>query len=132
MSTALSVDQEVAIRHVTAETVGLDVLLLYGSRSRGDARESSDWDFGYLGANTDQSALLAAVVECLGTDAIDLVDLDRASGLLRFRAARDGVTVFARRPRLDDQFRYDAAQFWCDAGPVIERGYDAVLKHIRP
>jgi hypothetical protein len=29
---------------------GLDVLALFGSRARGDARDTSDWDFGYLAA----------------------------------------------------------------------------------
>lgn len=110
---------------------GLELLLLYGSRARGDAHAGSDWDFGYLADPPfDVAGLLAALVERLGSDRIDLVDLSRAGGLLRFRAARDGDTIFERRPGLGDEFRLAAAAFWCDAAPVLERGYAQVLAEL--
>jgi hypothetical protein len=72
-------------------TSGLDVLLLFGSRGRGDAH---------------------------------------AGGLLRHRAARDGQVVFEARPRLAEQFRLDASQFWCDAAYMPRHGYDEVLEEL--
>ena len=84
-----------AIRKVAAQHAGLQILVLFGSRARGEATARSDWDLGYLGdSSLDREGLLADLVAAAGTEAIDLVDLDRASGLVRFRAARDAVIVF--------------------------------------
>lgn len=114
-------------------TVGLDLLLLFGSRARGDARPGADWDFGYLADDAaDISGLLAALVEAIEDDHVDLVDLRRASGLLRYRAACDGLLVYEATVDRFDQFRLQAVQFWCDNAPVFERGYEEVLEALRP
>lgn len=121
------------LAQLARSTPGLQLLLLFGSRARGAIHARSDWDLGYLAdAAFDLSWLLASIVEALGTDRVDLVDLSRASGLLRYRAARDGVVVFAARPGLAGQFRLDAARFWFDAAPVLRRGYDDVLERLTP
>ena len=78
----------------------------------------------------DDAALRVRLVDLLGTDRVDLADLDRASGLLRFRAARDGRVLFEVEPGVGDRFRLQAAQFWCDAEPVLRKGYDAVLAEL--
>ena len=122
-----------ALARVASGSPGLDVLLLFGSRARDDAHPNSDWDLGYLpSGDLDVDALLAAIAETVGTDRVDLVDLSRASGLLRYRAARDGCLVFEARPRLAEAFRLEAVTFWCDAAPVLQRGYQAVLDGIAP
>jgi predicted nucleotidyltransferase len=111
----------------------LDALVLFGSRARGDARTTSDWDFGYLGAaSLDMEGLLAALVTMLDTDRVDLVDLARAGGQLRYRVAADGRPVFERMPGAFARFRLEAVTFWCDAEAVITRGYDRVLEALRP
>lgn len=116
-----------AVRHVD----GLDVLLLFGSRARGQAHEHSDWDFGYLGApSLDVSGLLADLVAATGSDRVDLVDLGRASGVLRFQAARDGQVVVERVPGLADAFRLEAASFWCDVAPILGPAYEQVLAEL--
>lgn len=132
MRAGLTTDQEARLSRIAKDTSGLDLFVLHGSRARGDASDGSDWDFAFLARDLDAGGLLAALMDALGTDRVDLVDLVRASGLLRFRAARDGVTIFVRRPGLDDEFRYEAAQFWCDASPILERGYHAALADLRP
>jgi hypothetical protein len=66
----------------------------------------------------------------LATDSVDLADLERASGLLRFRAARDGRVVFEAGAGIGNRFRLDAATFWCDAAPVLQRGYARVLDEL--
>lgn len=113
--------------------VGLHLLILFGSRARGDARPGADWDFGYLADETvDVPGLLAALVEVLDNDRVDLVNLGRASGLLRYRAARDGLLVYEASSDLFDRYRFQAAQFWCDNAPVFERGYEEILEALRP
>lgn len=110
---------------------GLELLILFGSRARGDARPHADWDCGYLADETlDASALLAALVEALGDDRVDLVDLRAAGGLLRYRAARDGRLVHEASSGLFDRYRLEAARFWCDNAPVLEPGYDEILESL--
>ena len=110
---------------------GLDLFLLFGSRAREEPHSRSDWDLGYLAAaDVDPATLRARLVEILGTDRVDLVDLGRASGLLRYRAARDGHVLFEALPGLGDRFKLEAAQFWCDAAFVLEQGYEDVLAEL--
>ena len=112
---------------------GLELLLLFGSRARGDTQPRSDWDFGYLATGTfDVAGWLGTLVELAGSDRVDLVDLRRAGGLLRYRAARDGRLVYEARPRLAERFCLEAAQFWCDASFVLQRGYYDVLAALKP
>lgn len=117
-----------ALRAAAGAATSLEVLFLFGSRGRGDAHAHSDWDFGYLaGPGFDVEGLLTTLVLAVGSDRVDLVDLARASGLLRYRVARDGVVILERTSGAADRFRVEAIQFWCDAGPAIEREYAHIL-----
>jgi predicted nucleotidyltransferase len=117
-----------AIRAVAERTSGLEILVLFGSRARGDTHQDSDWDFAYLAtASFDASRLNAELSLVLRTDRVDLADLARAGGLLRFRAARDGVPMYESREGLFRDFWFEAVRFWCDAGPVLDASYDALL-----
>lgn len=107
---------------------GVRLLVLHGSRARGDHRPGSDWDFGALmDAAADHLALSAALAEALGTDAVDLADLRRSSALLRYRAARDGIPVLESPSCEFLRFQLEAVQFWCDAGPTIRAAQAEVL-----
>jgi len=111
------------------KTSGLDLLVLFGSRARGDSHPGSDWDFGYLaGPELDPYALLAGLVLLLGTDRIDLVNLNRTNGLLRFRVAAEGKTLFESSDGVFESFAFEAISYWCDMGPIIRAGYEEVLK----
>lgn len=120
-----------ALRAAAAHQPGLALLVLFGSRARGDAAAHSDWDFGYLSdGSVDPLAITAVLAEAVGSERLDVVDLARAGGLLRFRAARDGVLLYEAQPGVFDGFRFDAARFWFDAEPVLRPGYDAVLERL--
>lgn len=109
-------------------TAGVRLLVLHGSRARGDHRPESDWDFGVLmDAEADRLGLAAALTEALGTDAVDLADLRRSSALLRYRAARDGIPVVECPTGEFLRFQLEAVQFWCDAGPTIRAAQAEVL-----
>jgi predicted nucleotidyltransferase len=116
---------------VAARQPGLKLLVLFGSRARGAAGARADWDFGYLcNEPIDPMAVLAALGEAVHSDRIDLVDLARAGGLLRYRAARDGVAVYEAQPGTFDRFRFEAARFWFDVEPVLRPAYDAILDRL--
>ena len=120
----MSTDHVVA----AADLPGVRLLVLHGSRGRGDAGPRSDWDFAYLAdQQLDPTELLAKLTVAVGTAAVDLVDLSTASALLRFRAARDGVALLERPPGAFLRFRLEAVRFWCDAGPVIRAAQADVL-----
>ncbi|MBV9314198.1 MAG: nucleotidyltransferase domain-containing protein [Pseudonocardia sp.] len=108
--------------------IGVRLLVLHGSRARGDHRPDSDWDFAALfDEDADPAALVVAITTVVGSDAVDLVDLRRASALLRYRAARDGVLLWEHPAGEFLGFRLEAVQFWCDAGPVIRAAQRDVL-----
>jgi predicted nucleotidyltransferase len=109
-------------------TSGLELLVLFGSRGRGDNRPDSDWDFAFRGTDSlDIGTFIAEIAAVIATDRLDLVDLDRAGGLLRYRAAGDGFPVYEASPRAFEQFWLDAVGFWCDARHVLEPAYDEIL-----
>jgi uncharacterized protein len=85
----------------------LKLLILFGSRARGDNQPSSDWDFAMLfdedlrqqyevggGWNGYRSWMIFQNLLDLGDDEIDWVDLKNASKLLAHSIARDGVVVY--------------------------------------
>ena len=117
---------------IGARHSNLRLLLLFGSRARGDAREQSDWDLGYLAdEGFDADALLLDLVNALATDRTDLVDLARAGAQIRFRAARDGRVLYEAAPGLFSKFWIEAVDFWCDAAPLLQAGYAQVLARLR-
>ena len=116
---------------LAAATPGLRLLVLFGSRARGEARPASDWDFGYLGGEGfDPDALLADLITRLNTEHVDLVDLERANGLLRYHAAAEGKPLYEAEPDEFERFWFDAVTFWFDAEPILLAGYDEVLERI--
>ena len=91
----------------------------------------SDWDLGYQATpDVDRASLLADLVGLLGSDRIDLVDLDRASAQLRFRAAGEGRVLYQSDPEAFARFWMAAVSFWCDAGPLLRAGYEDVLARL--
>jgi hypothetical protein len=73
---------------------------------------------------------MTALAEAVGSERLDLVDLARASGLRRYRAARDGLLVYEAQPGAFDHFRFGAARFWFGAEPVLRSGYEAILERL--
>ncbi|HVR96130.1 MAG TPA: nucleotidyltransferase domain-containing protein [Thermoanaerobaculia bacterium] len=124
-----SLDQKIA--DLAGQAPGLDLLVLFGSRARGDVHPDSDWDFGYLAASGfDPDDLLARLVLLLEADKVDLVDLSRANGLLCFRAASEGRPVFEAVPGTFNRFSFEIVSFWCDMEPVLRDAYEGVLENL--
>jgi predicted nucleotidyltransferase len=118
-----------AVTELARKTPGLDLLVLFGSRARGDSHPGSDWDLGYLaGPELDFYGLLARLVLLLGTDRIDLVNLNRTNGLLRFRVASEGKLLFESSEDVFESFAFEAISYWCDMGPIIRAGYEEILQ----
>lgn len=110
----------------------IELLLLFGSRARKEATKDSDWDFGYIASKGfDDAPLYTDLVLLLRTEKVDLVDLNRANALLRFRAISDGIAIFDKTGKDYEKLWLAAAHFWCDAGPIIRAGYRSILKGLK-
>lgn len=120
------------IKHISAYSQKykkVRLFLLFGSRSQSKAREDSDWDFGYIADDDfDPLPLYTDLFLILETNKVDLVDLSRASGLLRFRVAKDGIVLFESSKGQYQKFWHEAVNFWCDASSVIREEYDGLLE----
>lgn len=81
------------------------LVVLFGSLAEGKMREESDIDLGFLfDGPVDAVELTNEVTVALRTDNIDVVDLRRASPLLRYEAARKGEVLYQREPGEFRQF----------------------------
>jgi len=124
MSAGIRFHHDAVLRTIAATCPGLRLLVLHGSRARGEAHALSDWDFAYEADGTfDPDRLLAALADYLKADRIDLADLGHAGALLRYRVARDGVVIFERERGHFERFWLEAVDTWCDLAPVLEPAY---------
>jgi predicted nucleotidyltransferase len=105
----------------------LRLLIVFGSRARGTAQEhSSDWDLAFLADDAlDPDVLLADLVTALRSERVDLVDLARAGGQLRFRVARDGQVVHARTVGEFHRFWLDAVSMFSVCTQSSARSWQA-------
>lgn len=100
--------------------LNLKLLVLCGSRARGEADPSSDWDFAFL-SQPDRSIehkpfsfpgsdLLNTLCNLLqvSEEAIDLVDLSTCSEIVDHFVARDGQVIDERTPEEFAQFQQNA------------------------
>lgn len=99
----------------------LKLLVLFGSRARGDHQPSSDWDFALLfdeelrqqyevggGWNCYRSWNILQNLLDLGDDEIDWVDLKNASEHLAHAIASDGVAIYENPVGQLEKFRKSA------------------------
>jgi uncharacterized protein len=114
-------DVKAKIPELLEQVPYLKLLVLFGSRARGDSQESSDWDFAMLfdedlrqqyevggGWNCYRSWCILQRLLGLGDDEMDWIDLKDASELLAHAIARDGVVIYARQPNVFEEFRHKA------------------------
>jgi uncharacterized protein len=117
-SISLMTDIQSAIPEILEQVPYLKLLVLFGSRARGNHSSSSDWDFALLfdeelrqqyevggGWNCYRSWIAIQRVLGLGDDEIDWVDLKSASELLAHAIARDGLVIYESEPELFEKFR---------------------------
>lgn len=87
----------------------LKMLILFGSRARGDTHPKSDWDFAALydenfreeycqdrGFSWFEVPGILGQVFRINSDEIDVVELHRCSSLIAHFVARDGILLYER------------------------------------
>ncbi len=99
------------------------VAYLFGSAARGTAGPHSDLDIAFLPKSSDlalrEELELGLALEQIAQRPVDLVRLDEANTLLRWRVARDGVLLCAEPSAEDVRFRVRAALEHADLAPLL-------------
>ena len=111
----------------------LDLVILFGSRATGNIHVESDTDIAVLGRHGPMPAdrmidLPFRLSEVIKPGEIDLVDLERASGLLRHVACEQGLLLFEASPGLFAQFRLRAWNMYQDERIQIRRHDSAAIR----
>ncbi len=87
------------------EEEGLKLVLLFGSIASGKHRMESDIDLAFLfDREVDIVGLTTRVIELLAADNVDVVELRKASPLLRFSIARNPIVLHESRPSMFSEF----------------------------
>lgn len=104
-----------ASTHIAEQHPTLKLLILFGSRARGDHAPSSDWDIAYLSDPSPENPSAwfpgAGLLETLSTqshissDRIDLIDLSTCSEILAHFVAQEGQLIYERDPGEFEHFR---------------------------
>ncbi|WP_293133495.1 nucleotidyltransferase domain-containing protein [Microcoleus sp. bin38.metabat.b11b12b14.051] len=95
----------------------LKMLILFGSRARGDTHAKSDWDFAALcnmelreesckdrGFAWFEVPLILGESFNLNSDNIDVVELNQCSRLIAHFIARDGILLYEKEPCEFEEF----------------------------
>lgn len=107
--------------------LGVELLVVFGSRARGTASASSDIDVGLLfapGRSRDSVEDVRDAFE--DRDRLDLVSLDDADPLLLREAAVDGRPLFESGPGVFEEFRVRALKRYWDTAWLRRLEADAL------
>jgi predicted nucleotidyltransferase len=105
----------------------VQIAYLFGSLAETVERTPGDIDLAILTRDEPVHLLREDLYEVLGTQRLDLVDLDRASPLLRFHIVRDGDLLYARDTDALNRFELATLHLYRDTAP-LRRRHREILK----
>jgi predicted nucleotidyltransferase len=104
-----------ASTYIAEQHPTLKLLILFGSRARGDHAPSSDWDIAYLCEPSPakeepwfpRADLLLTLSEHshIPSNRLDLIDLSTCSDILAHVVAQEGQLIYEREPGEFERFR---------------------------
>ena len=106
-----------------AQKYGLELVVLFGSRARGDNRSASDADVAYLASVPlplmDEARLALELAPILG-GVIDLANIKGASPLLARHIFKDGKTLYEREAGLSTEMFIKSLRVYQETVPLYE------------
>lgn len=99
---------------ITRKIPNLKLIILFGSRARGDNGDRSDWDFAVLYDQETPDSEIVSFFEIPGilgevfnisSDTIDLLDLNHCSPLAKHLVALEGKPIYESEPGQFEQFK---------------------------
>jgi predicted nucleotidyltransferase len=117
----------------------LKLLILFGSRARGEDKPDSDWDLaisydetnrqtGIKEISNDYLTYLSILSELfeINRDLIDLIELDRCSPLMKYQVARDGKLIYEKNTGDFLKFRVRAWKEYADTAKFRKIQKDSI------
>ena len=114
---------------------GVVLAYLFGSQATGQVWLLSDVDIAVLfdnGANgANLSRLNAELIKALKSNDVDLVDLGKATPLLKYMVAREGQLLFCTDEDVRTRFVIDAIRAYEDTKPLRSEGYKSLKERVK-
>ena len=110
----------------------LDLVIMFGSRARGEARADSDTDIAVRGAlelSRDDELTIATELDHLYPN-VDLCDVRKASPLLLGAIGQDAKILYQSREGLFEEFKIFAWNQYMDFKPQLDRMRDQTRRDI--
>lgn len=115
---------------LSAIVPSLKMLILFGSRARGNPHSNSDWDFAFLCDSDQQNVLFNAEIYAIladlfriNDDKIDAINLAKCPALIAHAIAQDGRLLYERDLGLFSSFQQQAL--------MSEEQLKAIQKNLR-
>lgn len=97
---------------------------------RGIARKPGDVDLAILTGEGPAYRLWDAIAEVLGTERLDLVDLRKASPVLRFEVLRSGRPIYVSDEALKERYEMDTIHLYRDTAPMRHRQMEYLRERV--
>lgn len=111
---------------------GLRLVLLFGSAVSGKIHKKSDIDLAFLfDKPVDILTLTNRIIRLLHTDTVDVVDLKRASPLLKFSAVKSGMLLYEREPGMFHEFYSLAFRRYIDTKKLRDAQAQAIQQFLK-
>lgn len=124
------IDEWGEIRDVL-ENYGVKLAYLFGSYAEGEITEFSDIDIGVIfeqGIKNRIDSLRIDLMELLGEEAIDLIDLEKAPPKLKYNIIKDGEILLGEK--YSTEYEVKAMNEYFDFKPLEEEYFDSMKKRI--
>jgi predicted nucleotidyltransferase len=122
------------LQQVLAGGPPMRLALLFGSSARGTDRPDSDVDVAILPVDPElplrEDLALQARFAIIAKREVDLVRLDRCTPALRFRVAREGLSLLGE-PGALSSFRARAGIEHAELAPLVKRASELFLNRLR-
>ena len=106
-----------------AQEYSLDLIVMFGSRARGQSIGSSDTDIAVRGSRElarDDELRIAAALDAFFPN-VDLCDIRKASPLLLGAIGQDAKLIYQQRESLLEEFKIFAWNQYMDFKPQLDR-----------
>jgi len=128
----LSLEQVEMIGRI-ARANRLALVVLFGSRAKGRARDNSDWDFAVLPdpgrrLTLEEEGRIEAEFAQTGLGRVEVRGLWGASPLFQIEVYRSGRLVYAQDERVWPLFRLYAAKTWRDTEKLRLRRHRVAMR----
>jgi len=115
------------------EKKGVLLAYLFGSLAKNGEkapRQPGDVDLAVLTEEEPAWRLQEALVEWLGTDRLDLVDLRRASPVLRFEILCGGRPIYISDESIRERYEMETLHLYRDTEPMRRRQREALKERM--